>query len=286
MRIALIALFFCLSLCCLMSVYSQIPQHNLKITYIATEGFLLESSTHKVLIDALFSEGLGYFAVPPQEVIAQIMDCKVPFDNINVYLLTHYHMDHCDPKLINEYLSKHPDIPFVASKPSIVFIDGTCFGFIAKKKQFKILTPNINHCISDTINNIPVKVLGLKHLSYIVNGIDLEENMFNVSYLFEMDGIKIFHSGDADLDSVRDYLIKNTNWPDSTDIAFLNYFFFTSGESDLSYLAKALNPKYIILTHVPPSLNQEWQARVNLLRKKFPNILFFVNSMDSLSIKI
>ena len=286
MRIALIALFFCLSLCCLMSVYSQIPQHNLKITYIATEGFLLESSTHKVLIDALFSEGLGYFAVPPQEVIAQIMDCKVPFDNINVYLLTHYHMDHCDPKLINEYLSKHPDIPFVASKPSIVFIDGTCFGFIAKKKQFKILTPNINHCISDTINNIPVKVLGLKHLSYIVNGIDLEENMFNVSYLFEMDGIKIFHSGDADLDSVRDYLIKNTNWPDSTDIAFLNYFFFTSGESDLSYLAKALNPKYIILTHVPPSLNQEWQARGNLLRKKFPNILFFVNSMDSLSIKI
>ena len=286
MKTSFIVILFCLILCHFGSTYSQIPHSNLKITYLATEGFLIESATHKVLIDALFNDGLGYFAVPPQNVIADIMDFKVPFDSINLYLLTHYHMDHCDPKLIDEYLSKHPDIPFVASKPSIVFIDGTCFGFVGKKKHFRVITPEINQRNSDTINNIPVNVLGLKHLSYYVNGIDLEENMFNVSYLFNMDGIKIFHSGDADLDSVRDYLAKNSKWPDSTDVAFLNYFYYKSGEPDLDYITKTLHPKYIVLTHVTPSINQEWLVKVDLLKKRFPNILFFMSSMDSLSVKI
>jgi L-ascorbate metabolism protein UlaG (beta-lactamase superfamily) len=271
----------CLSFCNLCPAFAQVLPNDLKITNIANEGFLLTSSTHKVLIDALYSNGYGLFSVPPKEVREDIMNVRVPFDNVDLYLLTHYHQDHCDAVLINEYLSKYPKIPFVASQPSVVFIDGTCFGFIGKKKQFRVMTPEINKSISQTISNIPVKAFGLKHLSFIKDGIDLEETMFNVSYMIEMDGIKVFHSGDMEKNAFDDYLANNREWTDSVDVAFLYYGLLKSGESDLEYIMKTINPKQIILMHIPPASYEEWDAKIEQFRKKFQNIMFFKNSLAS-----
>lgn len=266
--------------------YSQILPNNLQIISVANEGFLLASPTHKVLIDALYSEGYGAFSVPPKEVTDEIMDAKAPFDNIDLYLLTHYHKDHCDGAMINSYLTKYPNIPFIASWPSVVFIDGNCFGFIGKKKQFRVMTPEINKSTSQTIRNIRVKAIGLKHLSFFKDSIDLEETMFNVSYLFEMDGIKVFHSGDIKRNAFDEYLKENRQWTDSVDVAFLYYNLLKSGEADLDYIVKMLHPKYIVLMHIPPRMNDEWTVKTEQLKKKFGNILFFKNSMDSRTINI
>jgi len=267
------------------SVFSQVPRGELIITNIANEGFLLESTSHKVLIDALFSSGYGAFAFPPKEIIGKMMNSEVPFDNIGLYLLTHYHKDHCDPELINDYLSKNPNIPFVTSKPSIVFIDGCCFGFIGKKKQFRIITPEINGCISQTINNIPVVVYGLKHLSFYKDSIDLEETMFNVGYLIDMDGIKIFHSGDIERNAFEDYLSINKIITDSIDVAFLYYGLLKSGVSDLDYMIRILHPKNIVVMHIPPKMYDDWSLKIENYKKEFPNIMFFKNPMEGTSIK-
>jgi len=279
-------LYFYLIFSCLISAYSQIPRNNLQITYIANEGFLLASSSQKVLIDALFTEGYGAFAVPPKEVTNDILEAKAPFDSINLLLLTHYHKDHCDPVLINKYLSKYKNIPFVTSKPSIVFIDGNCFGFIGKKKQFCEITPELNQCISKTINNNPVKVFGLKHLSFIRDSVDLEETMFNVSFLFEMDGIKIFHSGDIEKNAFRDYLSENKNWTYPIDVAFLYKGLLESGEGDLDYMLNTLHPKYIVVMHVLPNENEEWTAKIEKFKARFPNIMFFKNALEVKTISL
>jgi len=267
------------------SYYSQVSR-NLQITYISNEGFLLKSSTKKVLIDALYSDGYGLFSVPPKEVTNDIMEAKVPFDNINLFLLTHYHKDHCDPVLIKEYLTKHKNIPFVASKPSIVFIDGNCFGFVLLKKQYTELTPEIDQSISQSINNIPVKAFGLRHLSFYIDSINVEENMFNLSYLIDINGIKIFHSGDIKIDALQEYLSKNNKWIDTVDVAFLYFELFESGSSDLDYVLATLHPKHIVVMHVPPSKIEELSPKIEQLKTKFPNIIFFKNSMDSQTISI
>ncbi len=267
-------------------IYSQVPHNDLQITYIANEGFLLKSSTTKVLIDALYTNGYGLFSVPSKEITDAIIDAKAPFDSINLYLLTHYHKDHCDPVLINEYLSKHKNIPFVASKPSIVFIDGNCFGFNLLKKQFNELTPEINQSISKTVNSIPVKAFGLTHLSFYIDSINVDENMFNVSFLFEMDGIRVFHSGDIKIDALQGYIAHNGKWADTIDVAFLYYDLFESGASDLDYVVKTLHPKYIVVMHVPSRKIEEWSAKIEQLKARYPNILFFKNSMDSYTINL
>ena len=281
MKITIIITIFNLTICNLIPIYSQVPHNNLKITYIANEGFLFTSSTKKVLIDALFTVGYGAFPVPSQETLSKIKDANAPFDSISLYMLTHYHKDHCDPVLVYDYLKKNKELPLVTNKPSIVFINGNCFDFILLKKQFNELTPEINQSISKTINNIPVKAFGIKHLSMYKNGIDMEENMFNSSYLFEMDGINVFHSGDIKITDFQDYILKNEKWTDKVDVACLYYDLFNSGVEDLNYILKTLNPKYIVIMHVPLKKIESTMLKIEELKNRYPNILFFKNSLDT-----
>lgn len=279
-------IIFYLTICSLNTLFCQVKPNDLKITYIANEGFLLETINHKILIDALFSEGYGAFHVPDKDLNDKILKAESPFDNVSLYMLTHYHKDHCDPELINKYLSKHKTIPLVASMPSIVYIDGNCFGFIAKKEQFRVLTPKPNKTLSIRVGDIPVKAYAIKHLSMYKNDVDLEELMFNVAYQFEMDGIKIFHSGDIEMNTFKDFLSANRDKTYKVDIAFLYYNLFKAGKSDMELLIKKLQPKYIVLMHIPIKKMEEIAEKTELLKKTFPNILFFRNSMETANINL
>jgi L-ascorbate metabolism protein UlaG (beta-lactamase superfamily) len=263
------------------STFAQVTPNDLQVTYIANEGFLIKSKNHKILIDALFTNVFAFFSSPTPEVVKQMMDASAPFDSVDLYFLTHYHKDHLDSKLIKDYLKKYPIVKIVTTKPSLVFIDGDQFGFIKLKKQFCEITPEVNQSISQTINNVPIKVLGLKHLSFIQNDIDLEEYMFNAGFYINLDGIKIFHSGDAKIDNLKDYVAKNGQWKDPVDVAFVYYDMLHEGKTDLDYLVKTLNPKYIVIMHLPPSFYKEWSEKIAQLKQVFPNITLFNNSLES-----
>jgi L-ascorbate metabolism protein UlaG (beta-lactamase superfamily) len=269
---------FFLMVFCSGTIFSQ---KDLQVTYLANEGFLLRTASHKVLIDAIFNDGYGAFAVPPKEALQQIMEMKAPFDSIDMYMLTHYHKDHCDAAMVQTYIQKHPSIPLVANKPAFVFIDGVCFGFVQLKKQFREMTPAINESVSETIKGIPVKAFGLKHLSYIKNEIDLEEYMMNTAYLFEMDGIKIFHSGDIKMNALQDYLATHKKWNDKIDIAFLYYELLNQGDADLEFILKTLHPTQIVLMHIPPKMNELWKSNIERMKTKFPDIHFFAEPMTT-----
>ena len=83
------------------------------------------------------------------------------------------------------------------------------------------MTHEVNGNIARTINDVPIKVSGVRHLSFLVNDIDINENMYNENFLFEMDGIKFFYSGDITKDALHDYIAANKKWTDTIDIAFL-----------------------------------------------------------------
>jgi L-ascorbate metabolism protein UlaG (beta-lactamase superfamily) len=258
---------------------------NLAITYIANEGFLLQSEHHKILIDALFDESYGTFQVPDKTVLQNIQQSVAPFDSIDALLLTHYHKDHCNPALINKYLAKHPATPFVTSKPSLVFIDGECFGFVARQAQFREMTPPANRSVAQTIGDIPVTAYGLKHLTYLKNGIDLEQYMFNVSFYFTMDGISVFHSGDVMPDAFALYQAQHKNWQLHTDVAFLYYKILEAEPKEVKRVLDMLHPRYIVPMHIPSAEVAQWQAKLPELRKQYPNILFFAQPMEKKSVE-
>jgi L-ascorbate metabolism protein UlaG (beta-lactamase superfamily) len=260
---------------------AQNSSNQLQITYIANEGFLLKSEKHKILIDALFDNGYGTFAVPDSSTIHRIMNSEAPFNNIDALFLTHYHKDHCNPVLINRYLTKNKQLPFVTSKPSLVFIDGECFGFVTKQNQLKEMTPALNESVSQNVNGIPVTAYGLKHLTYIVNGIDLEQYMFNISFLIHLDGIRIFHSGDIMPEALHDYLSKHKQWNDKIDIAFLYYKMLATDKETLQFIINTLQPKYIVPMHISIKEATQWAAKAAELHKQFPGIIFLSHPLET-----
>ena len=221
--------FIWLILFCAGWLHAQPQGNEIQITYIANEGFLVQSPHHKILIDALFSGGYGLFSIPPKEVIKRIIDANPPFDSVDACFLTHYHKDHCDPALIQEYLKKYPRMILVTTKPSLVFIDGEQFGFVQLENQFCEMTPELNQSSSHMLGDMRIKALGIKHLSFYQHGVDLEEYMFNVGYYLDMDGMTIFHSGDIKMNNLQDYIAKNGTWTDTVDVALLYYELLNAG---------------------------------------------------------
>jgi|WetSurMetagenome_2_1015567.scaffolds.fasta_scaffold32045_2 L-ascorbate metabolism protein UlaG (beta-lactamase superfamily) len=260
--------------------------NKLQITYIANEGFLLKSSSHKILIDALFKDGYGGFATPGKLMMNDIMNGIAPFDSINSVFLTHYHKDHCDSELINQYLTKHKKTLFVASQPSLSFIDTECFGFVAKQSQICEITPALNMSVEKNIGGLHTKAYGLKHLSYFVNGVDWDQYMYNISYLIDMDGIKVFHSGDVTESSFQNYVDKHKKWIDKVDVAFIYYQIFDSGVEPLKHIINILHPKYIVLMHIPPKDIDKWEIKAEKLRTTFHNIILFKDEGNSQVITI
>src|SRR4051794_8724048 len=96
-KYALILIFFAEHL------FAQTADKNLHVTYIANEGFMLQTKNKKILIDALFTNGYGAFPTPSQSTLKKIVNADPPFDQVAAYLLTHYHGDHADSKLIRAY---------------------------------------------------------------------------------------------------------------------------------------------------------------------------------------
>ncbi|MDD3078011.1 MAG: MBL fold metallo-hydrolase [Paludibacter sp.] len=250
---------------------------KLEITYIANEGYLITTSQHKILVDALFTESYGVFDTPSKDTLNAIMNGIAPFDSINLYFLTHYHKDHCNPAMVYKYLRKFQNIQLVTNKPALVFIDGDQFGFISCKKQFIELTPELNRSLSKSVDGVNITAHSIKHLPYIKNGIDLEEYMYNTAYTIETDGVRIFHSGDVDFNNLKAYFDNDQNSIPNVDIAFMYYGLLSSSEN-LKYITEKLNPKKIILMHVPLKKYDEWESKTKQLKSLFPGIYFLKSS--------
>lgn len=281
MRIFLV-LVITLFTVCISELFAQGPQNKLQITYVANEGYLLQTPRHKLLIDAIFTESYGIFDVPGKDTIDAILNGRAPFDNVDMCLLTHYHKDHCEPLLIEKYLKKFPTMKLVTNKNALVFIDGDRFGFVTLKKQFCELTPEPNASCSQVVNGVQITAHGMKHLSYYRGDVDLEEYMFNVAYSIEADGLRIFHSGDTSIENMKKYLDRNQDADLHADVAFLYYEMLNSVD-DLKYIISKLKPKKIIIMHVPLYLNAQWQQKKEELKTVFPE-LYLMNKTETVSL--
>jgi sialate O-acetylesterase len=251
--------------------YNYTSDSQLKVRYVANSGYFITTKNHKILIDALFAESYGVFETPQKDIMNDILNGVIPFDCVDFVFLTHYHKDHCSPLLMAKYLKKYPKARLVTNKPALVFIDGDQFGFVTYKNQFIELTPEMNGTIATFVDDVKITSHCLKHLSFIRNGVDLEEYMYNSAYTIETEGVKVFHSGDTDFNNLKNYLERNKHSIEQVDVALIYYDIINSTE-DLSYIVSNIQPRKIILMHVPSKKKYEWEIKTNQLKQVFPEI--------------
>ncbi len=233
---------FCcfLAICPLLFLYSQ---NSLDITFIANDGFLLSDRNHKVLIDAIFSEGSGMFTTPTEAVLVQERNGTTPFDSIDFLLNTHFHADHINPGYMTEHMVN--DIGSVWIGPDQVY------DLLAAEASFGVIEDRVVPSLPGTavkidtlINDFPFRIVRLIHYN------NTDNTLQNLGYIFTLGDIKIFHPGDGFLNDTAE--IENLDLSaDSIDLLFLSYRVLDNDFENLGRkIIEYINPKAMILMHI------------------------------------
>lgn len=260
-------------------VQSQKTAESCAITYVANEGFLIETAKHKILVDALFGNIKGSWCDQPSDSVAGMMIKGLPpFKNIDVVLVTHNHTDHFNGPMIISFLKNN-------RKTELICPDQA--GLLLRSDPDYLKVSDRIHSLEsgrffDTllyINKINIRVLRFNHGSYFetdsVTGksYDLHSNVENFGYLIDADGYKIFHSGDDNPANKEQYKAYNIGSKE-LDAVFLDRVFLRRDGQEL--MNEFFKTKNIIFMHIEPGRGEYYRTVI----KSIPEMFAFTKSME------
>jgi L-ascorbate metabolism protein UlaG (beta-lactamase superfamily) len=243
---------------------------NTEITFINNEGFMISNNSKKIFIDALYYYSYGN-GIPntDQSIINKISNNETPFDGSQLHLVTHNHADHYNITMMTNYLKNNPKSVFVGDstmvKPMISKFPG----------QLCNVNPSKYEWVDTTINGIQLRVYNLVH--------DTGYRIYNVGYLANLDGLKIFHSGDNTLEDTTEFLKYDIDTV-TIDIAFINNSGFLRNANCSNFYKRHLHAKQIILMHLTEGQASSVRTKVAALGEGFPPIYVFSGSMEKMAL--
>jgi L-ascorbate metabolism protein UlaG (beta-lactamase superfamily) len=250
-------------------IFAQENIHT-EITYIGNEGFMISNNNKNILIDVLYNNTANNGIMNVDESINnQIMNKQEPFTNIDLYLVSHGHSDHYDKTMVSFFLGNNPQFILVAdstiTKPlKVTFSD-----------QLFSANPGKYQSVDTILKGIQLSVYNLKHNSAV--------NIYNVGYWANIDGLKIFHSGDNILEDTTEYLNCNL-FEKQVDVAFLNHNGFLKSSINSEFIKNHMKPNYIVLMHIPDSQLSSVKEKVSKLDDSYPPVFVFNASLEKITI--
>ncbi|OFX83976.1 MAG: hypothetical protein A2W99_03520 [Bacteroidetes bacterium GWF2_33_16] len=250
-------------------IYSScLGQQEIDVTYIANSGFLIESGSKKIVIDALFKHGWNNYLIPTDTIVSDIINQRDPFNNSTLMLITHNHGDHFDPAMVVAYLLHNSENILIA--PPLIT------NTILKHPDYKKFENQIVHLDKINQEKNDTTIQGIRVQSFFIQH-DSRPEIENVGYLIEIDNLKVFHTGDyngSETVEFENLHLQNEN----IDLAFLNFYGFWNTIEEREFTEKYINPKQIALMHIPPAEIETVKDSVNLI-DDFIDIAVFDSSM-------
>ena len=208
-----------------------------KITYLSNAGVMLAIADKKILVDAFCNSTIAMYKNLPPEIREQIINGNVPFDNIDLLLITHHHADHFDPIGVVRFLKSNQNTILISTSEVISQIN-TQFPEIEKGR---LIEPSGAGEIIQ-INNINVQTFSMLH-----DGKDYWD-VDNLAYLLEVNGIKILHVGDAK--AIKENFISLNLTAKEIELLIVP-FPYVGLPTGRQLIDKFINPKKIAAVHLP-----------------------------------
>ncbi|MCI0391279.1 MAG: MBL fold metallo-hydrolase [Acidobacteria bacterium] len=249
----------------------------LEVTYLANEGFMIAGGGRKVLIDALFREGVGRYAVLSPATRELVEQGRSPFDGVDVALATHYHDDHFDAGAVLAHLTHNPQAFFFSTNQAANKLRATG-QFDAFKTRVVAALPKEGERYHSGHRSLYVQLLNIHH----GRGRPIE----NLGFIVEIAGKRVLHIGDSEAEAA--VFQKYEVVKDRIDVAFLPFWYFLNDDSKRA-VREQIQPRHIVVMHIELDTfinrvtNGDWQKKWTNIKAEFPNAVFFAKELEKMS---
>jgi L-ascorbate metabolism protein UlaG (beta-lactamase superfamily) len=243
-------------------------QTALEVKYIANEGVLISSGGKQVLIDGLHRQyGIHYAFLPPAQR-DQIETAKAPFDNIDLLLVSHLHLDHFHPESVGLHLKHNPNTRLVSSEQVVNEVEKNFKDIEAIKARVTAATPPLREKVAMKVAGIDFEILGVGH------GSERFRSVQNLGHIIKLGGKKLLHIGDADTSA--EIFEKFNLDEEGIDIAILPFWFLLD-KNGQTVIKEHIKPKHIIAVHISPI---EAKKIAEQIKQVFPDAVAFTTMLD------
>ncbi len=236
---------------------------GVEVTHLANEGFLIAAGETKVLVDALYGDGIAGYAVVPDEPRSQLEAASGRFEGVDLVLASHYHDDHFNARAVARHLKNNPGARFVSTLQAV--------DRLKRLESFEDLADRIEgywpeEGATETVEyaGIKVTVLNLHH------GRGRRPPVQNLGLLIDLGGVRLLHVGDTEVTvkDVQAYALGDAN----IDVLFAPGWFF--GYKQWKPLLEEIDASSTIVMHLAePSAPASYFGPAGSRAKRIERIL-------------
>lgn len=256
-----------------------------RVTYVANEGFLIDSGGKKILVDALFhGEVIDRYHAPPAETQTKLETAAAPFDRVDLILVTHWHDDHFTPEVVLKHLTANPD-GVLAASPQVVSRLRSQAGWTGElDKRVREIDVPLHGSADLEIHGIRLRASRLRHGAYMIpdgstgGSRDKHEAVENLVFRFEVAGVTFMHFGDALLKENPEFFDGKRFAKQTIDFVFLEGW----SDETLAILGEWMAPGHVIFMHMPADPDRI-ERLSGYLAGRLENAVVFREPMESRS---
>lgn len=214
---------------------------QMRVTYLANEGFLLAGGSKKVLVDGLFAAGVPGYATVPDLLYSASVAAEPPFDGIDLVLATHFHPDHFDAETVVRHLRANPEALFLSTPQAVRKISELVADDVAVLGRVEAVYPPAGEALRLSRAGIELEVLNLHH------GRGGSPPVENLGFVGNLGGQTWLHVGDteAGMADFQPYSLTDK----TIDVALLPDWFLDY-EEFVEVTRREIRPREIVVMHL------------------------------------
>ena len=238
---------------------------NVKVTYIANEGFLLRSEGSTVLIDALHRGEIEMYAKPSERTLHDLESAVGEFASVDLILVSHYHRDHFKAESVASHMSANPGARLISSPQVVEEVRRAASKEINSDSAYPMTPGRAKFRLAD----VDLELFRLSH------GSGRFAKIQNLGQIFVVGGIKFLHIGDAEI--IAENFSVHKLAKNRIDYAFIPYWFLTDAEGR-RIVNEIIRPRRVIAMHIPPA---EMEVERKKILAAYPGAIIFATRNES-----
>ena len=218
---------------------AQRPTREPVVRYVANAGVDVDVEGRRFLIDAVFRDGIGPYAVSTPQERARIEQAQGPYADVDALLVTHWHDDHFDAGAVAAHLEHNPRAVLISSAEVVDQVRAAAPRLAPSRLQAFVPAPG--EVAVTRVGDVPVRIIRARHN---------RSRRFPEQHVVFLIGDRapVLHVGDAD--PRADNFVALSALPRPA-VAFLP-FWYVSDPASRAMVAEAIRPRRIVAVHVPP----------------------------------